>query len=247
MNDPLWILAFTAATFMLAGFVKGVLGLGLPTVAIGLLGLLMTPAQAIVLMSAPTLVTNIWQLAAGPNLAPLLRRLWPMLVAIFVGAFAGAGLLVGGNNLAGSALGGALVLYAILGLTAVRFSVPARAEPWLTPLVGLVNGFVSAATGVFAIPGVPYLQALDLDKDDLVQALGLSFTASMLALAVILSRAGAFELSVAGPSALALVAALIGMGVGQKVRAWVPAETFRFCFFLGMLLLGGHLGLRPWL
>ena len=34
------------ASFLLAGFVKGVIGLGLPTVAIGLLGLVMAPAQS---------------------------------------------------------------------------------------------------------------------------------------------------------------------------------------------------------
>lgn len=242
-----WILAFMAATFFLAGLVKGVLGLGLPTVAIGLLGLIMTPAQAVVLMFVPTLVTNIWQLAIGPSLVPLLKRLWPMLAGIFVGAWIGGGILMGGNSWAGSALGAALVVYALLGLTAVRFYVPPRAEPWLTPVLGVINGFISAATGVFAIPGVPYLQALNLNKDDLVQGLGLLFTASMLALGIVLAHERAFEMSVAGPSAVALAAALIGMFIGQKVREWVPAETFRLCFFIGMLLLGAHLALRPWL
>jgi uncharacterized membrane protein YfcA len=242
-----WILVFTAAVFLLAGLVKGVLGLGLPTVAIGLLGLIMTPAQAVVLMFVPTLVTNIWQLAIGPSLVPLLKRLWPMLAGIFVGAWIGGGLLAGGNDWAGSALGAALVAYAILGLTAMRFYVPARAERWLTPVLGVVNGFISAATGVFAIPGVPYMQALNLNKDDLVQALGLLFTASMLALGVVLTHEGAFAVSDAGPPAVALGAALIGMFIGQKVRAFVPAQTFRFCFFLGMLLLGAHLALRAWL
>ena len=40
------ILAATVGAFLLAGFVKGVIGMGLPTVSIGLLGLLMTPIQA---------------------------------------------------------------------------------------------------------------------------------------------------------------------------------------------------------
>jgi len=41
------------------------------------------------------------------------------------------------------------------------------------PLIGLATGLVTGSTGVFVIPAVPYLQALDLDKEDLVQALGL--------------------------------------------------------------------------
>ncbi len=55
------LLIATAGAFLLAGFVKGVIGLGLPTVSIGLLGLLMTPAQAAAILVVPSLVTNIWQ------------------------------------------------------------------------------------------------------------------------------------------------------------------------------------------
>ena len=39
-----FVFAVVAATFVLAGFVKGVIGLGLPTVAMGLLAIVMTPA-----------------------------------------------------------------------------------------------------------------------------------------------------------------------------------------------------------
>ena len=241
--DSPWLLAATAAIFVLAGFVKGVLGLGLPTVAIGLLGLYMTPAQALVLLAVPTLTTNVWQLFAGPSLRLLLLRLWPMLLGIFVGAYLGRDLLVGGNGKATAMLGAVLVVYSILGLTAVKFHVPPRFEWWLTPIIGLANGVISAATGLFAIPGVPYMQALGLNKDDLVQALGLSFTTSMIALTFILSRAGSFQWAVALPGAVALLAAFAGMFAGQLVRDWLPTETFRKCFLVGMLLLGAHLAL----
>ena len=39
-------------------------------------------------------------------------------------------------------------------------------------------------------------------------------------------------------------AALVGMWLGQMVRGKVRAETFRLCFFIGLLLLGAHLALR---
>ena len=241
--DSLPVLAAIGAIFLLAGFVKGVLGLGLPTVAIGLLGLTMSPAQALVLLAVPTLTTNVWQLFAGPSLVPLLKRLWPMLLGILVGAYLARGLLVGSDGTATAMLGAVLALYAVLGLTAVQFSVPPRSEPWLTPVIGLANGVISAASGLFAIPSVPYMQALGLNKDDLVQALGLSFTTSMIALTVILSRAGAFQMSVALPSTVALAAAFAGMFIGQHVRTRLPTETFRKFFLAGMLVLGAHLAL----
>ena len=66
------------ASFLVAGFVKGVVGLGLPTVAMGTLSLVMPPVQAAALLIVPSLVWNVWQLAAGPGLRALLRRVWPM-------------------------------------------------------------------------------------------------------------------------------------------------------------------------
>src|SRR5687767_14451704 len=74
-----------AASFLLAGLVKGVIGLGLPTVSMGLLALVATPAQAAALLVVPSLVTNVWQMTAGPGLVPLLRRLGPMMLAILAG------------------------------------------------------------------------------------------------------------------------------------------------------------------
>src|SRR5262245_66385673 len=85
-------LAAVTLTFVVAGFVKGVIGLGLPTVAMRLLAVVMTPAQAAALLVAPSLLANVWQ-AMGPELAPLTRRLWPMLLGICVGVWAGGGLL----------------------------------------------------------------------------------------------------------------------------------------------------------
>jgi uncharacterized protein len=126
----------------------------------------------------------------------------------------------------------------------MRFAAPPRAERWLGPVIGAVTGLVTAATGVFVIPAVPYLGALGLPKDDLIQALGLSFTVSTVALAAALAGGGSFEAGTAGASALALAPALIGMAVGGWVRGRVSERMFRRCFFLGLLALGTHLASR---
>jgi uncharacterized protein len=236
---------FIALTFVLAGFVKGVIGLGLPTVAVGLLGLVMAPAEAAALLVVPSLVTNLWQLFAGPRFGALLRRLWPMLVAICLGTWAGAGLLTGGSaGHATAALGAALVLYALVGLGRLQLRVSPRWERRLSPLIGAATGLVTAATGVFVLPAVPFLQALGLDKEDLIQALGLSFTVSTIALAVGLAHDGAFGGGTLGHSALAIVPALAGMGIGQWIRLRVRPALFRRCFFLGLLVLGADLLIR---
>jgi uncharacterized membrane protein YfcA len=237
------LIAAIAATFTLAGFVKGVIGLGLPTIAMGLLGSLMAPAAAAALLIIPSIVTNIWQMAGGPGLGPLLRRLWPMLAGVCVGSWAGAGLLTGSNTSAAmTGLGTALLAYAAIGLMPWKLPrIPPRHEPWAGPLVGTATGLVTGATGVFVIPAVPYLGALGLSRDELVQALGISFTVSTLALALALGTAGVFSTGLAWGSLVALLPALIGMGLGNALRRRVSPETFRRWFFLGVLALGVQL------
>lgn len=232
-------------TFVLAGTVKGVIGLGLPTVAMGLLGLAMSPAQAAALLIVPSTVTNLWQLAAGGHLRTLLRRLWPMQLMIFIGTLLGSAWLgIDSGAWAAHALGAALLVYALYGLCHPGLHLAPRHERWLGPLCGVVTGIITAATGVFVIPAVPYLQALGLHREQMVQALGLSFTVSTLALAVGLAGQGALGGEALGASLVVLIPALLGMWLGQCLRQRISAVLFKRCFFIGLALLGAHLALN---
>jgi uncharacterized membrane protein YfcA len=243
--DSPTILIAVAAAFFIAGVVKGVIGLGLPTVAIGLLGLLMSPAQAAAILIVPSLLTNVWQGLAGGHILALARRMRSLLLGTCIGTALGALWLAKADG--GSAtmwLGVALAVYALLGLFKVHFSVPARTEGWIGFIVGVATGAITVATGVFAIPAVPYIQALHFDRDKLVLALGISFTVSTVTLALALFYAGEMRTSLAVPAAVAVVAAPAGMWLGQILRRKVSPAAFRLFFYLGLLALGAHLILR---
>lgn len=246
MSEMTQLIAIAGFAFVFAGFVKGVLGQGLPMVAVGILSLIMSPGEATALVIIPALITNIWQASAGPSLGPLLRRLWPTMVAICLGTWIatalGLGLLTPESAaLARKTLGIALILYGLLGVSRIQPRVPPRAEWWLGPAMGAANGVVSAATGVFMVPVIPYIQALGLQRDDLVQAQGVSFTISTLSLTVVLLGSGTLNANIAFGSLLAVLVTFIGMIIGQLAREHVPPEVFRFLFFVLMLGLGIHL------
>lgn len=248
MQDSAWYILLLIGTFLAAGLVKGVTGMGLPTVAMGVLGTVMPPAGAAALLVIPSFVTNVWQLFSGPSIAPLLRRLWSMMVCIFLGTIVGSAMLVKVNPLwSGFGLGVALIVYVAYALIAPVFLVPKRHEKWLSPLIGLITGIATGATGVFVIPAVPYLGSLNMNREELVQALGLSFTCSTIALAIGLFTHGAFQVEQAGTSTLAIVPALIGMWAGQRLRALISPKRFRQCFLLFLLVLGMELSSRPFL
>src|SRR6202051_747472 len=121
MLNPIIQLGIVAAAFVLAGLVKGAPAPALPTVGIGLLSLAMPPAHAAALIVVPALITNVWQMISGPGLGSLMRRLWPMQLAICLGTWASASLMAGSESaFASAALGIALIAYAAFGLTNAR-------------------------------------------------------------------------------------------------------------------------------
>lgn len=233
------ILVFIALTFLFAGWVKGVVGMGLPTMAMGALGLAMPPVQAAALLVIPSLVTNVWQLLAGPSITRVLRRLAVMMVFVCLGTALGIRFLVAsGTRWPALALGAVLAVYALAGLFLPRLAVQPKQEAYLGPLVGAATGVLTGATGVFVVPAVPYLSTLGFTKEELIQALGLSFTISTLALAVALGASGSFPQELALASVAAVVPALAGMFLGQAVRDRLDAQSFRRWFFAAMLLVG---------
>lgn len=244
MSDAATIALITVA-FVAAGLVKGVMGMGLPTVAMGMLGLVMAPVTAAAILVVPTLATNLWQLFAGPALGELLRRTATMMLGIFVGAFFGIGVLTGESAfLAEAALGAVLAMYGVIGLVAPRFVVPRSQEYWLSPSIGLLTGLLGGATGIFVIPAVPYLSSLGLDREGLIQALGISFTVSIVALACALGVTGQFHRTEIVFSFVAVIPALAGMFIGQHLRNRLQPATFRKWFFRGLIVLGLYMVMR---
>jgi uncharacterized membrane protein YfcA len=244
LDSPSFYL-IVAGIFVLAGFVKGIVSIGLPTVVMGLLGAVMPPAQAASLMVIPAIATNVWQIAAGPRFVAVLRRLWTMLAGTCIGTWIASGFLTGGSaEQTRLVLGIVLAVYGCTGFTRLQLSVPARVETWLAPVIGIATGLLTGATGVFVIPAIPYIQALGLDKEAFIQAVALSALVSALALAASLALGGVLGVSLAGASLLAMVPALGGMYFGQWLRLRTSEAMFRKIFFAAMIALGVYLAAR---
>lgn len=226
-----------AAVFILAGTVKGITGMGLPTVAVGLLGLWMPLPQVVSLLVAPSMATNVAQ-CRGPHLKRLARRLWPSwvgLVALILLAPSWGG-KAGGIH-PSQVLGVVLVGYGAWGLWRPTLPDLARRTPAWGLVAGVATGWLAAATAVFTMPLLPYLQSLRLEKDAMVQALGLSFTLATIALAIRVHSGGA--IAVLSPQTLlALVAAFAGQAAGTRLRGRLSGPAFQRALFITFICLG---------
>jgi uncharacterized membrane protein YfcA len=241
MPETLTILAI-AGTFLLAGTVKGVIGLGLPTVTLALLTTILGLPHAMVLLLVPSFITNLWQAMTGGNGKVILRRLWPFLIMATGTVWLGATALTRVDLAVLSALLGALlVVYSTLSLAGLRFTIPLRQEVWAGPLLGAANGILTGMTGSFVVPGVLFLQAIGLSRDMLIQAMGMLFTASTMALAIALQGNNFLTAELGAVSAAALIPAVAGMVFGQRIRQRLSESLFRRVFFISLLLLGAYI------
>lgn len=228
-----------AVAFIVAGTAKGAVGLGLPPIAIGIMTTAVPLSDALAILTLPTLLTNVFQAFYGGHFKILLRR-FGFLSAMAVVGVVGTGMLFGKLGSPGMLgwLGTLLVLYACLALFAWRPVMPRAHEPWASPLIGLASGVVAGLTGMAAVPFLPYMQSLQITRDQLVQGLGIIFLCIIFAVAGSLFQQNVFTTDNSIGSVLALAPTFAGVWVGQKVRTRASPEAFRKIFLFAMLALG---------
>ena len=134
-----------------------------------------------------------------------------------------------------------LVSYALINLAGFRLKIAAGQEIWAGPLLGTLNGVLTGMTGSFVVPGVMFLQALGLPRDMLIQAMGMLFTLSTLALGFALERNNLLTSELVAASGAALLPAIVGMVLGQRVRNKLSERLFQRTFFTSLLMLGAYI------
>jgi hypothetical protein len=233
-------IALIAVVFFFAGSVKGLIGVGLPTVAIALLINVMPLSDAIAIIFAPGFASNVWQAAVGGNARAIVLRFWPFLACVIVGTWFGVSVLaVADPAIMAGIFGLVLVIYSAYCLARpAPISFPPSWESWLSPALGTVNGFTSGMTGSYLMPGVLYMQALGLRSEMLIQAMGIYFLCAIIALGASMAGHDLMSLSHAGFSVVMLIPTMIGYVLGERWRRGMREETFRKVFFSGLFALG---------
>ena len=241
MLDLTTVLVVSGA-FFIAGAVKGVIGLGLPMVSLALLTVALDLPTAMALLVVPSFVTNLWQSVVGGNAKVIVHRLWPFLVTATVTVWIGVAALTRLNpSLLAALLGAQLVTYSLVSLRGIRLTIPIRHEGWAGPLIGSANGVLTGMTGSSVVPGVMFLQAIGLPRDVLIQAMGMLFAASTLALAAALQQANVLTVDHGILSSSAVLPAIAGMIAGRWIRKGLSEQRFRTVLFIALLMLGVYI------
>ena len=236
------VVVLVVLVFFVAGTIKGLIGFGLPTVSIAILAAFLGLIEAMTLMLLPSLITNLFQGLVGKYLIRLIRRYWSMFIFGAVFTWLSSSLLSTGHAATFAViLGVVLTLYGISSLYSLQLPSPGSRERWISPLVGIVSGGITGITGVFLVPAVGYLQALRMERDELIQAIGLWVTVATLSLAFSLKDHDLFSNELGLLSLTAVLPALLGMWVGRVLRPRLSESAFRHLFFAALMLLGVYI------
>lgn len=232
-------IAIIFAVYLFAATAKGVTGLGFSTTCLPFLVATVGLKATLPLLIIPSISSNLMVMVGAGQFVPTVRRFWPMLLATVPGMILGLGLLASVDGaLAGAVLGVVLIAYCAFALAKPDMRLRAGLERPLAPVSGFLTGTINGLTGSQVMPALPFMMALNLERNIFVQAINCSFTMSSLIMAAGLVGLGLMTLDAVIISTIGIVFAAAGIRMGERVRHRLSPEHFRIGV-LGMLMLMG--------
>ncbi|MEM7746545.1 MAG: sulfite exporter TauE/SafE family protein [Pseudomonadota bacterium] len=235
----LWL---AVGVFLLAGIIKGLIGIGLPTASVGMMSQVIDPRVAIALIVFPSLLSNAWQIWRMGGLVGALKRYWLFLIML-----ASMILLMSTQVTAAVptetimlVLGCVIVLFSVMSLTFKPPHIPARFDKAGQFIAGTAAGTLGGLTAIWAPPMVTYLIGRQTGKDEFVRASGVIIFIGTLPLIAGFWSNGMLT----GPLALVSLGmtlpAIAGFQIGEAVRRSLDADRFRNV----VLIIFGIMGLN---
>ena len=236
------VVAVIVGAFLLAGTVKGTLGVGLPMVSVPIIASVTTPVTAVALLVVPGFTANIWQAVQGGHYGYCLKRFWPLLLALVVGTLIGARILVDVDpRVVARLLGGILIAFSLLRILPVRLAISDGTEPWLGPLAGFVAGILGGISTFHGPVLILYLVALRVPKDVFVSAIALFFVTGLAALYSTLAMHGVLAAAELAASAAAMIPVGLGMFMGRWLRHRISQPVFEKVLVGVLIVIGLNL------
>jgi uncharacterized protein len=233
-----------AAALLLAAFIKGTTGLGFPMIATPTVALLLDIRTAVTILIIPNLVMDIAQVFRGGFLRAVLRRFSGLLVLTIIGVFWGTKVLVMLPLwILNLCLGVMVLLFVLSNWLRFEFAISPKAERILSPLAGLISGFLNGMTNAAGPSLAIYLYSLKLRKEDFIKSIATIFVVTKLSQLAAVSTWNLLNWQTLVLSFEVTLLVLLGFYAGLKIQDRVNQQTFNrgllvLLFAIGVILTG---------
>jgi uncharacterized protein len=236
------ITAAVVCSLIVAGFLKGIIGVGMPVVALPLLSLFIDIKSAAMLLSMPLIFSNLPQALEGGKTGRCLIQLMPVILGMIPGLFLGVRVLLALDaNVAKTIAGIVLMGVACVTLFAPKLQLQSR----LVLPTGITFGFFGGILGgIAAMPGplvFIFLLAKGLHGKAFTKEASLYLVASAGLLAILLTASRQFNWRDVAASTAAMLPIALGMYVGQNMRDKISPETFEKLVLSAVIAAGADL------
>ena len=234
--------ALAGLGLFLAGIVKGSTGLGYSSCALPFLAAAFGLKTAIVLIVLPAMASNLAVMWSAGHFRETLSRFSFFYLCTVPGVGLGIFTLTWVEQRYAEILLGALIVsYSFYSAFRPPLFLAERLQRPLQIPAGFLNGFFTGLTGSQVLPLLPYMLSLRLDPDRFVQAVNLSVTLSAGVMVVALFIAGLMTWPGLLTSLLCIAPAMLGIGVGTRVRRIIPSAHFRTVVLIVLGVIGAAL------
>jgi uncharacterized protein len=236
------IIAAVVCSLIVAGLLKGTIGVGMPVVALPLLSLFIDVKSAAMLLSMPLIFSNLPQALEGGKTGRCLMQLMPVILGMIPGLFLGVRVLLALDANVAKIVAG-LVLMGVGGLTLLAPKLQLQSR--LVLPTGITFGFFGGILGgIAAMPGplvFIFMLAKGLRGKAFTKEASLYLVVSAGLLAILLTASRQFSWLDVAVSTAAMLPVMLGMQLGQHMRDKIAAETFRRLVLIAVIAAGAEL------
>lgn len=242
MQFEVELLLVFALVFALAGTIKGIIGIGLPTISVALISQITDPRIAISLVMIPILTTNTWQVYRSGRILETLRQYWVFSIILIISIYTAAQFSTKiPTDIILALLGGVIIIYALSGWFQLTPKIPDKYDTYSQMFFGLLSGILGGFTAIWAPPMVMYLASRNLSKDAFVRATGFLITLGAVPLILGYWQNGLLTSSIASTSMIMIVPAVLGFTLGEFLRPLLPTKQFYNLVMLLFCIIGLNL------
>lgn len=228
-----------AGALLAGGWVKGMLGVGLPMVAIPLMASFIPLRDAIAIMYGPVLITNLYQAFQGGYFLTAIKRFWPMMLAVVLGTWFGSKALVSIDpRWLEGIVGASVAAFSLVNLTNPTFRVAERHALWISLIIGITGGFFGGLTLFIGPAVIMFLVSLHVPKEEFIGTIGLVYLLGLLPTGVFYVIEGTLRQDHLWPTLLACIPVIAGMAIGTLIRGHINEILFRKILLITLVVIG---------